>query len=194
MVPYPSREIESRLLGGCSRSRGPPIPTRVRRIRDQCDRPPNDTLAVLKARAGDAKALEKQPANSLLLLCLMLEENNDRPAAASVVQVARRRFPRNFWVWLMQGRLDTEGVPKPDLAAAARALVPAVSLRPQSSLAHSNLAVALHSQGKTADATRARRGGPPKTPECRGPACAGYAFGETGKLDLAIAATGRQSG
>ena len=158
-------------------------------IRDQFDRPTSDSLPVLKARAGDAQALEKQPANSLLLLSLMLEDDNDRPAAAAVLQVARRRFPKDFWVWLTQGNLDTEGAPQPDPAAAERSLATAVSLRPQSALAHSNLAVVLHRQGKIADATRALDAAIRLKPQsAEGQLALGYAFAETGKLDLAIAA------
>ncbi len=125
-------------------------------VREQADKPPSDGLPVLKARAADAQALEKQPALSLLLLARMLDEAGDREGAGVVVQAARRRFPRDFWICMMHGSLNLQGAPRPDPAEAARFFAAAAAIEPRSVGAHANLAIALHRQGKTADATRAR--------------------------------------
>jgi hypothetical protein len=66
------------------------------KLRAQLDRPAVDALPALKAVAVDAQALETQPLNSLLVLSRMLYEADDRPMAAVVVRVAKRRFPANF--------------------------------------------------------------------------------------------------
>ena len=75
-------------------------------------------------------------------------EAGDRPAAANVVRVARRRFPVDFWVCTMQGGLELNGAPNADPAASAKTYAAALALRPQSAIAHVNLALALQDCGK----------------------------------------------
>ena len=70
----------------------------------------------LKARAADAKELEKQPACSLVVLAQMLIEADDLANATVVLQAGRRRFPRDVWVCLMLARANADKEPKPDLA------------------------------------------------------------------------------
>jgi hypothetical protein len=53
---------------------------------------------VLHAQAADAAAAEKQPLESLMLLAAILSDAEDRVVAAAVLQVANRRFPRDFWI------------------------------------------------------------------------------------------------
>ena len=157
-------------------------------IRDQFERTTADALPALRERAADAQALEKQPVNSLLLLAQMLDASNDRPTAAAVVRVAKRRFPRDFWVCLMQGTLNIHGAPNPDPTEAARSCTAAVALRPQSPLAHIYLAIALHQQKKFAEAAGELREATRLTPENADAQVAlGYAMEQTGKLDEAIA-------
>ncbi len=96
---------------------------------------------------------------SLLLVARMLNEADDRPAAAAVLKVARRRFPRDYWICMMDGTLNLQGAPKPDPAEAARSFAAAMALEPRSVAAHTNLAIALHREGKLDEASeRAGRG------------------------------------
>ena len=89
-------------------------------MREQSGRPPADALATLRAKAADVPELEKQCANSLTFLALMLLEADDRPTAAAVLNVAKRRYPRDFWVCHLHGTLYSDGTPDPDAAEAAR--------------------------------------------------------------------------
>ncbi len=59
-------------------------------LRDQYDKQPADALPVVRAKAADLRALEKQPANSLLMLFSMLLDSDDQPTAATVIRVAER--------------------------------------------------------------------------------------------------------
>ena len=121
-------------------------------VRDQFDRPPADTLPELRARAADAKTLEKQPVNSLLVLSTMLSEADDRPTAAAVLRVANKRFPDNFSVCLLRGSLAIYGAPNPDAAEAARLCATAVTQRPKSPFARINRALAFQMENKPDEA------------------------------------------
>ena len=112
-------------------------------IRDQFDRSSADSLPKLKELAADAKALEKQPAKSLLLLSQMLSEADDPRTTAAVLLVASRRFPRDFWVCMLHGSIWLDMSPKPDPAEAVHFYALAVQLRPRSVAAHTDFASAL---------------------------------------------------
>jgi Flp pilus assembly protein TadD len=155
-------------------------------MRDEYDRPPADALPALKACVADAQALEKQPVNSLLLLSQMLVDANERPLAAAVLQIAKRRFPGDFWVCLLQGTMAIAGAPNPDPTEAARACTAAVALRPQSPLAHMHLGVALHLKKKLAEAAAEMREAIRLTPDNADAHVAlGYAMAQIGKHDEA---------
>ena len=156
-------------------------------IRDQYDRPAADTRAALKARAADAQALEKQPVHSLLVLSQMLSEASDRPAAASVLRVAKQRFPGDFWVCLMQGKLQVDGAPNPDVAEANRSLAAAAALRPKSPLPHLYLGTAFQQQRKFREAIAEFREAirlKPDSPDVH--LTIGHALVQTGEVDEAI--------
>ena len=63
-------------------------------LRDQFDRPPPaDSIVTLRARAADVKAMQKQPARSLVLLVRLLWDAGDPATATPVLNVAQRRSP-----------------------------------------------------------------------------------------------------
>ena len=117
-------------------------------LRDQFDRPPEEAIAVLRAHAADVKAIERQPARSLILLVRMLWDAGDPGTAMPVLNVAERRFPDDFWVCIELGNLSMVDAPTPDPAEAARYFSRAVKLKPRSYAAHENLANALVDQKK----------------------------------------------
>ena len=121
-------------------------------IRDQIDRREPDAISVLRGCASNTGELEKQPVQSLLLLALMLDDVGDGRNAASVVRVAARRFPENYWVWGLLGRLVGPGVQRPDLNEAANALAKAVAVSPCSFHAHARLSEAFESQKRIEEA------------------------------------------
>ena len=121
-------------------------------LRDQFDRPEGEWLPVLRSRATDAPALEKQPLESLILLSSMLALVDDPVTAAAVLRVADRRFPGDFLVCSLQGALYLEGAPDPDPAKALELFTAAIALRPQSAFAHSNRGNALCDQAKLDEA------------------------------------------
>ncbi len=122
-------------------------------LRDQCDRPPAEALAALRTLAASAKARDKQPAASLIILALMIEDDGDRSTATSVLRVASRRFARNFWVWFELGRMCAAGAENAGAREAAQSFAKATALRPRSLAAHLSLGTALANQGKIEEAT-----------------------------------------
>ncbi len=121
-------------------------------LRDQFDRPPSDSIVTLRARAADVKAMQKQPARSLVLLVRLLWDAGDPATATPVLNVAQRRFPDDFWVCVELGNLNMLDAPIPDPAEAARYFSRAIALRPLSHAAHENLANSLVDQKKYDDA------------------------------------------
>ncbi len=96
--------------------------------------------------ADDQKALEAQPATSLLLLARWLQDLGDRARTEAILLRAWRRQPNDFWVNDQLGYLYLWGTPiwrdiRP--AEAARYYSVAVAVRPQSFAAHMSLGVAL---------------------------------------------------
>jgi tetratricopeptide (TPR) repeat protein len=121
-------------------------------VRDQFNRPPEETIAALRARAAEVEAMNRQPARSLILLVRMLWDAGDPATSMPVLNVAERRFPSDYWVCIEQGNLNMVDAPLPDPAEAARYFVRAIGLRPLSRAAHENLANALVDQKKYDDA------------------------------------------
>ncbi len=121
-------------------------------IRNQFDKPPEEAISVLRARAADVKAMQRQPARSLVLLVRMLWDAGDPGTALPVLNIAERRFPDDFWVCIELGNLNMVDAPLPDPAEAVRYFSRAIALRPLSFAAHENLANALVDQNKFDDA------------------------------------------
>ncbi len=121
-------------------------------LRDQFNRPPEETIAALRAGAADVEAMNRQPVRSLILLVRMLWDAGDPATSMPVLNVAERRFPGDYWVCIEQGNLNMVDAPVPDPAEAARYFVRAIGLRPLSRAAHENLANALVDQKKYDDA------------------------------------------
>ena len=125
-----------------------PEPWRIA-LRDRMAR--NDQEG-LRRLAGDEKGLEAQPAASLLLLAQSLLLQGDYAQAERVLQRAWRSKPGDFWVNFTLGRAHWTGVAFNEPKEAARFFTAAVSVRPRSPVAHSNLGVALASQGRLEEA------------------------------------------
>jgi tetratricopeptide (TPR) repeat protein len=122
---------------------------------------PEEATRALSKLADDTNELEGQPAESLLLLALLLRQGSqDRVGAERVLRLAQARFPGDFWVYLELTRapgVDTGDAqslyPRPE--EAVRYLTAAVALRPHSAAAHSSLGNALRAQGNLAEAVTA---------------------------------------
>jgi len=103
--------------------------------------------AALARLADDQKALEGQPATSLLLLARWLQVLGDRARMEAILLRAWRRQPNDFWVNDQLGWFYFWGTrlwsPETKPAVAARYYSVAVAVRPRSYAAHMNLGVAL---------------------------------------------------
>ena len=95
-------------------------------MREQFDQEAK-SLPVLRSRATDAPALEKQPLDSLMLLTSMLVLADDPVTAAAVLREADRRYPGDFSVCTAQGDLYLEGAPDPDPAKAVEYYAAAIA-------------------------------------------------------------------
>ena len=115
-------------------------------MRDQIDRREADALSVLRRCAADAGALEKQPVQSLLLLAVLLGDIGERAGAESVMSVAARRFPENYWIWHARGCFYQSGSVNADAGKAVEAFAKAASLRPKSAFARGFLGEELQCQ------------------------------------------------
>jgi Flp pilus assembly protein TadD len=116
-----------------------PDPWRVA-LREQRGRGNRDALRRL---ASEQKALETQPATSLVLLASALIDQGDRGPAAQVLRLAWRQSPGDFWVNFELGAALRQGDFRPRPEEAIRYYSAAVALRPQSFIAHNNLGTAL---------------------------------------------------
>jgi serine/threonine-protein kinase len=106
----------------------------------------NDRQA-LQRLAKDENALKVQPARSLVLLALVVEDQGDRDLAEQVLRRAWRLDPADFWINYELGLAhQREGLAQPE--EAARFFSAAVSLRPRSEGAHNNLGDALNNLGR----------------------------------------------
>ena len=115
-------------------------------VRDQIDRREADALSVLRRCASDPGALDQQPVQSLLLLAVLLGDVGERVGAESVLSVADRRFPDDYWVWHVRGRFYRSESPYADPAKAVEGYATAALLRPKSAIAHSLLGAELQLQ------------------------------------------------
>ncbi|MGO9917434.1 MAG: protein kinase domain-containing protein [Isosphaeraceae bacterium] len=101
----------------------------------------------LSRLADDQKALEGQPATSLLLLARWLQILGDRARTEAILLRAWRRQPNDYWVNDQLGwhYLWGAGIWTPETkpAVVARYYSVAVAVRPQSFAAHMGLGVAL---------------------------------------------------
>jgi serine/threonine-protein kinase len=121
-------------------------------LRATFGRPLVEVASILKKKAADTAELERQPAASLVLLAGLLKRLGEREQGAAVLRTAWRRFPGDFWVNFDLGTLSwsTNHFERP--AEAVRFLTAAVTARPASAMAHSNLGIALYKQGKLDEA------------------------------------------
>jgi serine/threonine-protein kinase len=118
----------------------------------------DEDLEALRKLAADDKALEAQPAKSLLLLAQGLQGKGDRRLAEQILRRAWGLDPSDFWVSLelaidygkRSPRKVREWFPHPE--EALRYLSAAVAVRPRSSTAHNSLGLALYAQGKLEEA------------------------------------------
>jgi serine/threonine-protein kinase len=135
-------------------------------------------------------ALDTWPSASLQLLGMAWSVSGDRDKSVAVLQAAWRRFPNDFWTNLLLSHVSRN--PATDLRKrpeeAVGYLRAAVGIRPDSSLAHSDLGGALWDQGKLTEAEAQYREAIRLEP---GFAYAhdglGLALKTKGKLDLAVA-------
>jgi eukaryotic-like serine/threonine-protein kinase len=110
-------------------------------------------------RLADDPALGEQPAMSLLLLAIALQQFGEYEQSEKVLWRAWRRDPSDFWVNFELADAQTRGrlsgdvrdlLPRPEVAA--RFLTAAIAIRPQSAAAHNGLGMALQAQGSLAAA------------------------------------------
>jgi tetratricopeptide (TPR) repeat protein len=120
----------------------------------------------LRALADDEPGLEGQPAKSLHLLAVALnEDGGDWERAVRVLRLAWRRFPNDFWTNIQMTRfLATKIAASPPdqrgrwIEDRVRFLAAAVAARPTSVLALYQLGDALVDSGRAEDALEAYRG------------------------------------
>ncbi len=115
--------------------RADPDPWR-NRLRETFGRP-LVAAEVLKKQAEDVATLERQPAESLLLLARLLALAGEKKRSIEVLRFAWQRFPGDFWV-----NLQLTGAFK-GREEEVRFATATVAARPGSAAAHYNLGVAL---------------------------------------------------
>jgi eukaryotic-like serine/threonine-protein kinase len=104
------------------------------------------STAFFRALADDTRALDAQPAVSLVLLARQLLGQSDRARAEAVLSRAWRRQPDDFWINYELGRACWNGKGYDRPPEAVRFFSAAVAIRPQSSVAHYSLGSALVAQ------------------------------------------------
>ncbi len=161
-----------------------PDPWRVA-LRDQIGR--NDRQALMRL-AADPKILEIQPARSLLLLAVALQDQGNRGQAEQVLRRAWRLDPGDFWVNVALGELfPVEDHTYARSDEGPRFLTAAVAIRPRSDAAHEYLGCALRDRGKLEEANAEFRTALRLRPDSdRYHNRLGYTLREQGKLDEAI--------
>src|SRR5262249_34478860 len=110
------------------------------------------TSETLRKLADNEKGLEAQPATSLLLLSSQLDGMGDRARAESVLRLAWRLKPDDFFVNFILGQSLHTGAPDKEMPArreeASRHLTAAVAIRPGSAMAHVQLGTPCTRWGK----------------------------------------------
>jgi tetratricopeptide (TPR) repeat protein/precorrin-6B methylase 2 len=125
--------------------------------------PADRRAETLRRLADDVKAVEGQPAASLVLLALMLRQGRlDLDRAAATLRRAALRHPGDFWAHLHLSRvfsrekeMDAGGIAVdlfPNSEESIRHLTAAVAIRPRSALAHGRLGFAFQSPQKWEEA------------------------------------------
>src|SRR5262249_52951784 len=109
-------------------------------------------LAALRALADDAKALEVQPTESLLLLANGLRGLNDRARADKVLRRAWARDPGDFWTNVNLGESQWSGHGHDRPAEALRYDTAALVLHPRSPAVHNNVGMGLIELGRLDEA------------------------------------------
>jgi serine/threonine-protein kinase len=121
-------------------------------LRAAFGRPLPEATAALKRQAGNAAALRRQPAASLVLLSSLLHRVGEKEWSAAVLRSAWQRFPGDFWINHELGGSSWTGSRHTRPDEAVRYLTAAVAARPRSSMALNNLGNALSVQGKLNEA------------------------------------------
>jgi serine/threonine-protein kinase len=111
------------------------VALRQRRVRDDRD--------ALRRLAADQKALEAQPAPSLVLLASRLIDQGDPELAERVLRQAWQQSPGDFWVNFTRGQAHPGMDFQPGTEEPVRFYSAAVAIRPQSFMAHNNLGYSL---------------------------------------------------
>jgi tetratricopeptide (TPR) repeat protein len=122
------------------------------RVRTQLGNQDAAAIAWFRTLSDDDRALNAQPAVSLVLLARQLTGQSDRARAEAVLYRAWRHHPDDFWINFELGRVDWNGKNYDRPAEAVRFYSVAVAIRPRSSAAHYSLGSALHAQGKLDEA------------------------------------------
>jgi serine/threonine protein kinase len=151
-------------------------------------------VGALHKLAGDEKALDAQPAESLRLLALRLKSVGDRDSAARLLRQAWRLRPDDFWVNYELARAPgaaygsrEELWPRPE--ETIRYLTAAVAVRPRSAMARYVLGLALVARGEKDQAIAELREASRLHPSLTDVhANLGAALHAQGKLDEALAA------
>jgi serine/threonine-protein kinase len=118
-------------------------------LRAQLGQPTARATAVLKEIARDLKGLEGQPVHGLTLLARLLREAGERDLSATILHLAWRLAPGDFWVnYELAGSSWHEAtwrIERPE--EAVRFGTAAVAARPRSAIAHDSLGGALQARG-----------------------------------------------
>jgi serine/threonine-protein kinase len=145
------------------------------------------SVATLKKQADDVRALERQPAASLVLLANLLSNAGEEERSAAVLRLAWRRFPDDFEINCLLGLFYFRGQYKQP-EEAVRFVTAAVAARPRSAQARGTLGECLAEQGKLDEAITVFRQAVALDPNYAAAySSLGNVLARQGKLDEAIA-------
>jgi tetratricopeptide (TPR) repeat protein/serine/threonine protein kinase len=137
-------------------------------------------------RLAESIDVKAQSPATLIALADTLERTQLADAALRILREGQYAYPTDFWLNLVLGKALLD---RKDCAGALRYFTAAVSLRPDSAIAHNILGVALHGQKKPDEAVAEYRKAVELDPNL---AMAHYNLGialhQQGKLDEAVAA------
>jgi tetratricopeptide (TPR) repeat protein/serine/threonine protein kinase len=154
------------------------------RLRAAWGRPVTEVQADLRQLAESIDVKSQSPA-TLIALDLTLERAQLADSALRILQEGQYAYPADFW---LSFNLGFKLWQRKDYGEAVRYFTAAVSLRPDSAIAHNNLGTALHEHGKLEEAVAECRKAIALDPKLA-PAHnnLGAALEEQGKLDGAVA-------